>query len=294
MKFSSFKTLIGTAATLCILAVVGQQAQAGTMYDNWNYSIDSFKDGTEGGTIGKNSQFEFYGMAVKETTDRVYFAVNSNLSTEGYAYGSATNKKISYGDFFLNFNNTSSFNAAQGNLYAVRFDETNDTGGSLGLYSNVTAKSVTTQNAGYGSLNQHTNTVAYLGGAASYGDLAANTSYFSGDQAASNVISSGTFLGAVSSLAKADLVDMGLDFGHFGAIGTQTFGFSIDKSLLPSGDFIASLFAECGNDGMALSGNVSETKGVPEPSAIAGLVTAAGLVIGARRLRRRNAQAPVA
>lgn len=294
MKFSGFKTLLGTAATLCILAVAGQQAQAGTLHNSWNYSIDSFKDGTENSTIGDKSKFEFYGMAFKETADRVYFAINSNLSTTGYAHGSATNGKISYGDLFLNFNNTNSFNQANKdkNLFAIRFDATNDTGVKLGLYGGVSATSVTTKNSGYSSMNQHTQTVAGLKGSASYGDLAANTTYFNGTQAASTTISSGTFLGAVSNLiSKTDLTSMGLDFSHFGTKGTQTFGFSIDKSLLPEGDFMASLFAECGNDGMVLNGDV---KGVPEPSAIVGLVTAVGLVAGSRRLRRRSEQASVA
>ena len=291
MTFSSIKTFLGTAATLCVLALTGQNALAGTLHNTWTYSIDSFKDGTEGSTIGNTSKFEFYGMAFRETSDRVYFAINSNLSTNGYAYGSATNGKISYGDLFLNFNNPASFNQANGNLFAIRFDATNDTGMSLGLYGNVSAKSVTKLNSGYGSMNQHTQTVANLGGAASYGDLAANNSYFNGTQAASTTISSGTFLGAVSSLmSKTDLASMGLDFDHFGTKGTQTFGFSVDKSLLSEGSFMASLFAECGNDGMVLSGDL---KGVPEPSAIAGLVTAVGLVAGSRRLRRRNAQASV-
>jgi len=291
MKFSSIQTFFGTAATLCILAMTGQNALAGTLHNNWTYSIDSFRDGTEGNVIGDKSKFEFYGMAFQETADRVYFAINSNLSLNGYAQSGTTNGKISYGDLFLNFSNTNSFNQANGSLYAIRFDATNDTGVSLGLYGDVSAKSVTTLNSGYSSTNQHTQTVANLGGSASYGDLAANTSYFNGKQAAATSISSGTFLGAISSMmSQTDLSTMGLDFSHFGAIGTQTFGFSIDKSLLPNGEFLASLFAECGNDGMVLSGDL---KGVPEPSAIVGLVTVAGLVAGSR-LRRRNSQSSVA
>lgn len=291
MKFSSIKTFLGTAATLCVFAMTGQNALAGTLHNNWTYSIDSFKDGTEGNVIGNTSKFEFYGMAFQETAERVYFAINSNLSLNGYVQGGATNGKISYGDLFLNFSNTDSFNQANGDFYAIRFDATNDTGVSLGLYGDVSAKSVTTLNSGYSSTNQHTQTVANLGGSASYGDLTANTSYFNGKQAAPTSVSSGTFLGAISSMmSKTDLSNMGLDFGHFGAIGTQTFGFSIDKSLLPQGSFMASLFAECGNDGMVLSGDL---KGVPEPSAIVGLVTVAGLVAGSR-LRRRNAQSSVA
>lgn len=486
MKFSSFKTLLGTAATLCILAVAGQQAQAGTLHNEWTYSIDSFKDGTEGGTIGSKSQFEFYGMAFKEVENRVYFAVNSNLSLNGYALSGARNGKISYGDLFLNFANTSRFDAAnsKSQLFAIRFDRTNDTTFKLGLYGNVQATSLTTKNSGYSSIQSHTNTISHIqadsaqkytavagkyeiavqnlnkttqdrtkkaqerdetdrsyteavsaynttvqqkneavqsynltvqqknaaqtsynlavqqknaaqksydsavknkqnttlleqnlkywtqevttrksewdrltkevttrqedkdrltkevttsqqkrdqlsrslktlnsavatldqsltklnqdvtklsaekealdptGMEASFGDLAATSTYFNTQAAAPTTISSGKFLGAISSMiSQTDLDSMGLDFSHFGAKGTQTFGFSVSKSLLPEGNFMASLFAECGNDGMALSGNL---KDVPEPSAIVGLLTTVGLVAGARRLRRRYTQAPSA
>jgi hypothetical protein len=85
----------------------------------------------------------------------------------------------------------------------------------------------------------------------------------------------------------SDTSDMGLDFQHFGATGDHTFAFSIDRSMLPNSSFIANLFAECGNDGVALNG---EVKDVPEPSALGGL-TFLGLVVGANRLRRRKDKA---
>jgi hypothetical protein len=181
MKLQSVKTFLGTAATLCVLAIAGQQAQAGTLHNNWNYSIDSFNDGTEGGIIGDNSKFEFYGMAFKATADKVYFAFNSNLSKAGYDLDYAQNGRINYGDLFLNFKDVSSFNNANGSLFGIRFDDRNDTGLSLGLYDQVTATSLTTVNSGYTSLNHHDSTVDnYLKGSSSYGDLAADTTYFKG------------------------------------------------------------------------------------------------------------------
>ena len=92
--------------------------------------------------------------------------------------------------------------------------------------------------------------------------MAANTMYFNGNEAALNVIKTGTYKGGVTEISN--FTNLGLDFGHFKATGTQTFGFSIDKSLLSKGSFVASLFAECGNDGVVLTGKV------PEPSTLVG------------------------
>lgn len=291
------KAVLSTAAALCTLAVAGQ-AEAGTLHNGWHYSIDSFKDGTEGNVIGAQSKFEFYGMAYKQTRDQVYFAINSNLSPQGYNQSGALNNKISYGDMFLNFANPSRFDSANGKLYGVRFDSTNDTrfttvngkkkvetAPGLGLYQNVAATSVATKNSGYGSLQQHTDTVKTLKGKASYGDLEANTNYFDSSKAAYTSMASGSFLSAITQIA--DFSKLGVDFAHFQAKGTYTFGFSVDKKYLPNGSFVANLFAECGNDGVALTGELTD---VPEPSMMIGLATI-GLLAAGSRLRRREANA---
>jgi hypothetical protein len=298
------RTAALSAAALGTVAVAtlafGQQAEAGTLHNGWSYSIDSFNDGTEGRIIGENSKFEFYGMAFKQTKDKVFFAFNSNLSLDGYADAGALNKKISYGDLFLNFTNPSSFNQANGSLYGVRFDNTNDTRFTsqrtttvrgrtrtitetttpgLGLYQNVATTSYTTRNRGYNSPDHHTKTVASYKGQASYGDLAANTSYFDNSKAAQTNMASGSFLGGIQAIA--DFKGLGLDFANFKTKGTYTFGFSIDKALLPNGQFVANLFAECGNDGMVLTGELTD---VPEPSVMAGLALI-GLTVAASRAK---------
>lgn len=295
---TAVKATIGAVALL--LAFTTQQVQAGTLYKGWNYSIDSFKDGTEGNLIGAKSQFEFYGMAYKQTKDKVYFAINSNLDQAGYQYKSALNGSIGYGDLFLNFAKPgaqsaqpASFNS--GNLYGIRFDGHNDTqftktttkkvtnyAPDLGLYGNVKATSLTTKNAGYSSLQQHADTIKRLGGVDSYGDMPVSTSYF-GDNtkvAAPTHMASGSFLSGIQMLSSF----AGLDFGKFNATGSHTFGFSVDRAFLnggKNGSFVASLFAECGNDGMVLSG---ELKDVPEPSMLLGLA-AVGLLAAKRRRR---------
>jgi hypothetical protein len=278
MKFQTLKMLLGAVAIAGTLALTGQQAQAGTMHNGWNYSIDSFNDGTEGSKVGKNSKFEFYGMAFKQTADKVIFAFNSNLAKTGYAFGRAAGGNIGYGDLMLDFTGKGNLKTANGGLQAVHF-ASNDMNRAVGLYDGVTAKSVSTANSGYYSTNYHTSTVNNLKGKASYGDMASNTTYFNGNEAALNVINTGTYKGGVTQIS--DFTSLGLDFGHFKATGTQTFGFSIDKSLLPKGSFVASLFAECGNDGMVLTGKI------PEPSTLVGLA-AVGLMVGASQLRKHR------
>jgi hypothetical protein len=279
MKSQMLKTLLGAVVVAGALAMTGQAAQAGTLHNGWNYSIDSFNDGTEGGTIGQNSKFEFYGMAYKQIGNQVVFAINSNLAKTGYNSRGAAGGNIGYGDLMLDFTGQGNLNRANGGLQAVNFAP-NDGNRSTGVYDGVTATSVATANQGYYSTNYHTSTVRRLGGNASYGEIASNTSYMDGDKAALNLIQSGTRTGGITEIA--DFSSMGLDFGHFNATGTQTFGFSIDKSLLKKGSFVASLFAECGNDGLVLTGAI-----VPEPSAMIGL-TAVGLMAGASQLRKRR------
>lgn len=275
------KTALSTATIF--FSLLATQAEAGTLHKGWNYSIDSFQDGTESNTIGEKSKFEFYGMAYTQTRDKVYFAINSNLSLDGFQDKNAQNGKISYTDLFLNFANPNNFDQANGQLYGVRFDSQNDTrfvtgNPSLGLYQNVVATSLTSKNSGYSSLQKHTDTVnEQLKGNASYGDLAANTSYFDSSKAALTSMASGSFLGAIEQVADFSKLGLGLDFEHFQAKGTYTFGFSVDKKYLPNGSFVANLFAECGNDGMVL---VGELKDVPEPSLMLGLATIGLLTAG--------------
>jgi hypothetical protein len=281
-----------------VVAVMGAApAQAGTLYDGWTYSIDSFNDGTEGNIIGKNSKFEFYGMAYRQVGKNIEFAINSNLDwDQAYKYGSAKNGSIGYGDLMLNFGDQTSFTAAEtaGKMYGVRFDQDNDSrvngqNGGLGLYSNVKTESLTTVNAGYSSVAQHKQHVTNYGGVDSYGDLAVTTNYFGAQSAAAQThIKTGTLAQNIGGITT-NFANTGLNFGHFKATGTKTFGFTLDASKMPTGKFMASLFAECGNDGIVLSGEIKDLQSstqVPEGSSSAGLM-AIGAMAATAALRRK-------
>ncbi|MBO9997462.1 MAG: PEP-CTERM sorting domain-containing protein [Cyanobacteria bacterium SID2] len=284
-----------TKASLCVAGVVLSSlnlgiapAAAGTMHNGWDYAIDSFNDGFSGNTSGSNSAYEFYGLAVRETADQIYVAINANLGLEGKASNGAENGTISYGDLFFNFSGQN-LDDANGSLYAIRFASSNDSGVSeLGVYSNVTGKNVAGINNGFSSMSAHANKA---GSNASMGDLSESDSYFQqGGNAVSNSIDSGTQVGDISMLDGSALGSLGLDFGHFNATGSKTIGFSFDRALFPDGDFTAHLFAECINDGVAISSTFEPvepptSESVPEPASTFGLLMLGGLGLLKRRER---------
>ena len=280
------KTLIQSicsATTLCAIVAVHQPiTAAATLSNGWNYAIDSFNDGVTGPQIG-GGEFEFYGIAVKETSDTAFIAINSNLSLAGYADSAAQRGNINYGDLFFNFSgqnfNTANANA---NLFAVRFAPGNDSSvATTGVYSNVTAKNVTQTNDGFSSLAQFNARVQSAGGTPSMGDLSATDPYFqqTGNWSILNSIATGKKVGEINFLTPAALSAIGLDFAHFNATGSQTIGFSFNKSAMPSGSYVANLFAECANDAIAIKSSFEKAsaEAVPEPSTIFG--TLAGLSI---------------
>lgn len=293
MKTIGMRTLLGAAAaSVCLISATGQQATAGQLHNGWNYGIDSFNDGSGG------ASYEIKGMAVKETTDSVFVAITGGMPLAGVANSGAADGNIGWGDMFFNLSGKNFQTASnQSSLFGIRFAGTNDSGAATtGVYKNVQAKSVTGDNHGYGSLKQYydygwnqpnTQGTDLPTAQAAYNyfyPAAVASNPTTGNTPILNVIGSGTKLGDITMLASNALSAAGLDFGHFGATGTQTIGFQFSRSLIGSGDYIANLFIECGNDGVALSGNL---KDVPEPSSMAGLalvgLTAAGSVLRKRR-----------
>ncbi len=290
MKLNTLSTTIfaTVAATATAMGITGQQANAaslGTGLGGWNYAIDSFHDGVTNGKVDQGL-FEFYGIAIKQDSQNIYVAINSNLGLGDKTYRDKNGRYVNYGDLLFNFSGNNLVTASnQKSLFAIRFDGINDAGvSSTGVYSNVQAKSVTGSNYGFtnlssGSLN-HLDYVNSRGGSASMGHLAEDDPYFGNTTL--NVIKSGTKIGDIKYLTASDFTELNLDFGQFGASGSQTFGFSFARSLLPTGNFIAHLLAECANDGVAIKASV------PEP-ATTGFVLAAG-VSGLVMKRTRKSQ----
>jgi len=302
---TSFKAYLGAAiAPILVLSAIHPAQAFSVAQDGWYYSIDSFNDGTGGGTNG-NSDYEFYGMAMKAVGDELYIALRSNLGINGAAYSGAADGKISYGDLFLNFNkkadgtfeNLYAVNgsaALRDNMYAIRFASGIDASPyGVGVYDNVTMQSVTGSNSGYGSLNSHSNAVG--SGVAKVGEMSQADSYFNPDKAPLNSMSAGTKIGDVKIISDLSSLS-GLNFngvlGTSGTAKTQTIAFSIQKSLLPNAEFIGHLMAECANDAIAFKSAGSDllkpvppapVASTPEPATVMGLLSIGGLMAARRR-----------
>lgn len=268
---------VGVVATVACLSVVGgqQQAQAFNL-GGWDYAVGSSNSGT-GGSI-----YELFGIAVKDTGSKVIVAVNGNMS---YKTGDNTSSKVTYGDLFFNFTGKNFKTASDaGQLLAVRFAQSNSESGaaSTGLYGNVTAKSVTSQNSGWSNLSDYTKNQVSTNHGNSYGDLNSTSSYFDGMQKGPILtsIATGTKLSNIAMLTASVLGTEGLNLSALGGSTANTFGFSFDKPQGFEGNFIANMFLECGNDGLAIS-----AEAVPEPTTMAGMALAGG---GLAFLKRRQ------
>ncbi|MEC4984917.1 MAG: XDD3 domain-containing surface protein [Oscillatoria sp. PMC 1068.18] len=281
------KKLVFTAATSVLVALgTNQSAEAFT----WKYTADSFEDGVTGGVVGNLADpgFELFGVAYAQEGDRFYVGINSNLPQGGVARSGVLNGTIDYGDFFFNFSGKDFDTAmADGDLYGVNFAAGNDSNApGIGLYSGVTAKSVTLDNSGFATLNSYKNKVANAGKTASLGDIDINGDYFDSSASVRNVIDTyQAFVGEIDLIN--DFSGLGLDFAsNIGQAGSFTYGFSFDTANLPQGDFIAHLFAECANDGIGISGTI-EGESVPEPAAVASLAVVGLGLLSSRRQRRQ-------
>lgn len=137
-----------------------------------------------------------------------------------------------------------------------------------GVYSNVTAKSVASTNAGWSKLQKYNNYVSGKGVMPTIGDLATDGSYFDLETSPVNSIVSGTRVGDIEFLS--DLSGLGLDFDFFGNVGSELIAFTFDKGLLPAGKALYHLALECNNDivGGHYDSYSGDTTEVPTPAAI--------------------------
>lgn len=285
------------AGVLGGMAMVAPAASAATIH----YTVDSTTDGVTGGLIGGAPVpgFELYGMGYAQKGSRLYGGFSTNLPIGGYDEAlvgtPVAGGSIAWGDVFLNFSGQSFDQAlAAGDLYGVRFDAANDSGVALGLYRVLTAQSVTASNSGFDSLNSYVNRVVTLGGTPDMGAVALDGSYFDQGIEMKNAIATGNRLGDVTFISDFANHGFASDFGfgaNLPATGTFTYGFSVGTDTLPLGDFVAHVFAECINDGLAFQGAIaaipsrSPTPGatVPEPALTLAL---AGVAVAGLRLRR--------
>lgn len=241
----------------------------------WQYAVDSFNDGVSGLDIGGNV-YEIYSLAIRETSDSIWVALNSHLPLTGADAVGAVDGNIGWGDLFFNFSGKDFTTASnEGSLFGVRFAQTNDSFvPTLGLYGNVTAASTTSVNSGFNSIADYNNHVTTYGcqGAGcgpSFGDLSADTTYFDQNQSL-NTIAAGTFLTGITFVSDSDLSTAGYELNRFS--GQHTVAFKFDKSPI------------C---------QAGSCKSVPEPSGVVGLAIV-GCAIATHQLSKRRQGHPLA
>jgi hypothetical protein len=299
--------LLGAIA--CFLANVPTAVASGL----WNYTYDSHNDSIAGNGFGRiqvgGTGYEVYGTGYKVDSKSFVFGISTNLPREGRYTGShlgiysIENHSIALGDLLLNFKGVS-LDGANGELLGIRFAPNNDAGvGGTGLFARVTAVSKATVNAGWSS-EPWRNTVLRGSGNPTHGAISANDPYFGGNPYIPTLIGGGVKLADITLLDSFGLQQAGFNTAMFG--GSHTFGFKLDRSSLPVGDFIASIFYECFNDGTAFFGNIPlvtsigfpisnmpivgdppPTRPVPVPAAFLG-IAAAGLFGGKKLLQRKQ------
>jgi hypothetical protein len=275
-QFAQISAVAAVAVTVAVVAAPGQ-AQAA----DWDYTKAGVGNGT-GGAI-----YDYQGMAIKETTDSITVAINSGMDLNGSLY---SGEVINHGDLFFNFTGKSFKEASDaGQLMAVNFARIGSQTGaaSTGVYANVSAKNVTTQNYGWNNTNDWKRAVR---GNNSYGDMTSDDTYFAGQQTGNNAIlnsiKTGTKVSNIMMLSNSQLSAAGLNFGSIGANGAKTLGFTFQKTAgFKLGSFVANMFMECGNDGIAIKSNFKRK--VPEPAFMTGIAVVTGLGLLRRRRARR-------
>lgn len=285
------KSILATASVAVLAAFSATPASAFSLGSDWNYTIDSFKDGTDGGTVGNTSAYEIYGMAMRNSGGRISIALNSNLGVGGnYSYG-ATGNNIAWGDIFFNFSGNNLQTASgSSQLYGLHFATGNDAGVTgAGIYSSVQGKSVMQYNNGYQTVSDYqssvpgTKTSTGESGVVGYGDMTNSEAktYLTGSSDGSNevvnVIKTGTKVGDITALGADELLSLGSAFKTLG--GSKVFGFSFAETLLPKGSMVVSALIECMNDSIIAKVNIpttTDTQATPEPLTM----LAAGAAVG--------------
>lgn len=231
----------------------------------WMYAQDSFHD-----TTGY-PKLEIFGMAMKQEGNTLIVAFNAGMPPSGWDVPAdlvGPNKvrdgNVAFSDFVMDFH---------GKKYAVRFSPNNDSSlppGEVGLYSHVVLKDVTKENWGHPRLDTY---VQAIGDEATMADLTFPMTYFDmmGYRSLPMSIESGIKVEDANyqALDATQLQAMGLNFPaefkvQANQLGKYTFGFSFNKPADMIGRFLGYVFDECGNDGIAIVGELPECLPPPE------------------------------
>jgi len=129
---------------------------------NWAYYDDSDSDGVSMTGIGLFSAHETCGMAIKQDSEHLFIAINTQLFPEGQVLPTCT---VSLGDMFINFEVTQfgkhvPIPEVNGRLWAIKHDESNDSPFDVGLYNEALFKTVAPLNAGFATSSAYVDEIA--------------------------------------------------------------------------------------------------------------------------------------
>lgn len=249
----------------------------------WQTAVDSFNDASEaisGRTEFGGNSYEIYSLSMKQEGNQVTVVIRANLPLSGNMYGG---RNINWGDLILDFSGNAKAgtvfsNQANTGVYGVRFSAGNDSGVSqLGLYEASSLKYVASANYGWQHLKHFKNYAANAGATPSLGDVAIDSSYFTKFDQKSQVptsLANGLFVSGLGTPSASALTDYEVDLsGAFldprsamynvtsqdgNPPEIYTISFSFEKTPEMTGDFVAYLFTECLNDGVALVGHFDD------------------------------------
>ncbi|MGK7919414.1 MAG: XDD3 family exosortase-dependent surface protein [Trichodesmium sp.] len=195
--------------------------------DGWQYGQDATGDMTDG------NLYDLTGMAVFRDGNEMFVAIGGNMPLLGTGLDRNLDK-IFPGDLFFtpagqNFQNS----MEAGNLHAIHFSGSQDSGADsgLGVYKNVAAKGVGMQNFGHRTLDNY-EAIVDSSENNFYGNLGANNSYFNGSGTGYNVIAGGDRVAndGFQMLTAAELTAEGFNQNSLG--GTEFFGFKFNLDAI--------------------------------------------------------------
>jgi hypothetical protein len=225
----------------------------------WMYAKDSFKDATGYPAL------EIYGLAMKQEGNTIVVAINAGMPTSGWEVPDnlagphkVVDGNISLSDFVMDFDDKK---------YAVRFAPNNDSAlpeGEVGLYTQPILMDVTKRNYGHKRLDTY---LTIIGPEATMADLKLPNNYFEMKAFLELPMSIGTATKVegdnYQDLTQAQLEAMGLNFAAglgipANKLGPYTYGFSFTKPADMVDRFVAYVFTECSNDGIAIVGELPD------------------------------------
>ncbi len=200
----------------------------GTESNNgWQYSKDAIGDMTDG------DSYDLTGMAVFQNGNQMFVAIGGNMPLLGTGLDRNLDK-IFPGDLFFtpggqNFQES----MAAGNLHAIHFSGSSESGANsgLGVYKNVAAKGVGMHNFGHRTLDNY-ETLVDSSENNFYGSLGADNPYFNGTGPGYNVIAGGNRVAndGFEMLDAEKLIAEGLKTDSLG--GTEFFGFKFNLDAI--------------------------------------------------------------